>query len=125
MPSLMPARSSSTAPAASRGLRNLSTGCDRAHCDRSGGPRQDSPRSACPSTYRRRQFSAARGSKPQYRVQGLGCYQDIETLLSEVPAITAVALCTTPQVRYQAARYALERGRHVLLEKPPGANVCE
>lgn len=70
-------------------------------------------------------FRLLAGASPYSRVQGLGCYQDIETLLSEVPAITAVALCTTPQVRYQAARYALEHGRHVLLEKPPGANVCE
>jgi predicted dehydrogenase len=34
-------------------------------------------------------------------------------------------LCTTPQVRYQAARHALEHGCHVLLEKPPGATLGE
>jgi D-galactose 1-dehydrogenase len=28
-------------------------------------------------------------------------------------------------VRYELARYALERGRHVLLEKPPGVTVSE
>jgi D-galactose 1-dehydrogenase len=28
-------------------------------------------------------------------------------------------------VRYEVARHALERGRHVLLEKPPGATVGE
>jgi D-galactose 1-dehydrogenase len=37
----------------------------------------------------------------------------------------AVAVCTPPQVRYAAARHALERGRHVLLEKPPAATVAE
>lgn len=36
-----------------------------------------------------------------------------------------MALCTTPQVRYQTARYCLHQGRHVLLEKPPGMTVSE
>lgn len=52
-------------------------------------------------------------------------YRDIEALLaaSDVPA--AVAICTPPQVRYAVARYALERGTHVLLEKPPAVTLSE
>ena len=64
-------------------------------------------------------------ASPHSRLEGLPCYADIQTMLQAVPAVTAVALCTTPQVRFDAARYALEHGRHVLLEKPPGMTVSE
>jgi predicted dehydrogenase len=70
-------------------------------------------------------FRLLAGASPHSRLEGLTCYRDIQTLLSEVPAITAVALCTTPQARYELARYALVHGRHVLLEKPPGMTVSE
>jgi D-galactose 1-dehydrogenase len=36
-----------------------------------------------------------------------------------------VALCTPPQVRRQQAVAALKAGKHVMLEKPPGAAVTE
>jgi D-galactose 1-dehydrogenase len=36
-----------------------------------------------------------------------------------------VALCTPPQVRRAQAALALAAGKHVLLEKPPGATVAE
>jgi predicted dehydrogenase len=70
-------------------------------------------------------FRVLAGASPHSRLEGLSCYPNIQTLLSEVPAITAVALCTTPQARFEAARYALEQGRHVLLEKPPGMTISE
>ncbi|MEO1969297.1 MAG: Gfo/Idh/MocA family oxidoreductase [Sphingomonadaceae bacterium] len=37
----------------------------------------------------------------------------------------AVAICTPPQVRHDIAQEALDRGWHVLLEKPPGATLAE
>ena len=40
-------------------------------------------------------------------------------------ALDAVALCTPPQVRGALARTALRAGKHVLLEKPPGATLNE
>jgi predicted dehydrogenase len=70
-------------------------------------------------------FRLLAGASPHSRLEGLACYPSIQTLLSEVPAIAAVALCTTPQARFEAARYALEHGRHVLLEKPPGMTISE
>jgi D-galactose 1-dehydrogenase len=70
-------------------------------------------------------FRLLAGASPHSRLEGLACYPTIQKLLSEVPAITAVALCTTPQARFEAARYALEHGRHVLLEKPPGMTISE
>ena len=39
--------------------------------------------------------------------------------------IDAVAICTPPQVRQAQAAIALAAGKHVLLEKPPGATVAE
>lgn len=64
-------------------------------------------------------------ASPHSKLEGVPSYPDIETLLREQPGIEAVSLCTTPQVRYDIARYALEENRHVMLEKPPGATLNE
>lgn len=64
-------------------------------------------------------------ASPHNKLDGVPSYPDIETLLREQPEIDAVSLCTTPQVRYDIARYALEQNRHVMLEKPPGATLNE
>jgi D-galactose 1-dehydrogenase len=56
-------------------------------------------------------------ASPHGRLEGVPSFESIETLLQKVPDVAAVALCMTPRVRYEVARYALERGRHVLLEK--------
>jgi len=52
-------------------------------------------------------------------------FTTIDDLLREGPAIDAVALCTPPQVRRVQALKALAAGKHVMLEKPPGATVSE
>jgi D-galactose 1-dehydrogenase len=52
-------------------------------------------------------------------------FATLEELLRDGPPIDAVALCTPPQVRRGQAAAALEAGKHVLLEKPPGASVSE
>ncbi|MEA2119651.1 Gfo/Idh/MocA family oxidoreductase [Halovibrio sp. HP20-50] len=52
-------------------------------------------------------------------------YQDLEAMLDAHPDITAVAICTPTHLRYSQARAALMRGKHVLLEKPPGATLSE
>jgi D-galactose 1-dehydrogenase len=64
-------------------------------------------------------------ASPNNKLEGVPNYKDIETLLREQPAIEAVSICTSPQVRYDIARYALEQNRHVMLEKPPGATLNE
>lgn len=57
-------------------------------------------------------------------VNGVAAYTDIESMISACE-LDAVALCMPPQYRYAAAKFALEQGKHVLLEKPPGATVSE
>jgi len=49
----------------------------------------------------------------------------IDELLARGDAFDAVALCTPPQGRHAQAWKALSAGKHVLLEKPPGATVAE
>ncbi|OJU66983.1 MAG: galactose 1-dehydrogenase [Rhizobiales bacterium 63-7] len=46
-------------------------------------------------------------------------------MIAAVPAIDAVSLCMPPQYRYEAAEKALSAGKHVFLEKPPGATLSE
>jgi D-galactose 1-dehydrogenase len=52
-------------------------------------------------------------------------FATIEELLELGPPIDAVSLCTPPQVRRAQAVAALAAGKHVMLEKPPGAGVAE
>jgi D-galactose 1-dehydrogenase len=58
-------------------------------------------------------------------IEGIASYSTIQEMLEAEPQLQAVALCMPPQYRYNAAHYALSRGLHVLLEKPPGATVSE
>ncbi|HXH16105.1 MAG TPA: Gfo/Idh/MocA family oxidoreductase [Sphingomonas sp.] len=58
-------------------------------------------------------------------VEGTVNFTSLESLLTAGPAIDAIALCTPPQVRYELASMALDKGLHVFLEKPPGATLAE
>jgi len=58
-------------------------------------------------------------------VDGVENFGTLEGLLAARPEIGVVSFCTPPQVRYAGARAALEAGRHVMLEKPPGASLSE
>ena len=71
------------------------------------------------------EFELVGVASPHHKLDTLPSYVDIESLLEAVPGVAAVSLCTTPQVRYEIARYAVERGLHVLLEKPPAVTVSE
>ncbi|WP_298577997.1 Gfo/Idh/MocA family oxidoreductase [uncultured Luteimonas sp.] len=59
------------------------------------------------------------------RVEGIDNFGSIEEMLSAVPSIQAVSLCMPPQYRYAAAVQAIAAGKHVFLEKPPGATLSE
>ncbi|HME38052.1 MAG TPA: Gfo/Idh/MocA family oxidoreductase [Steroidobacteraceae bacterium] len=71
------------------------------------------------------EFELVAVASPHHKLDGLPNFHDLPALLQAVPETAAVALCTPPQVRYEIARYALEQGLHVLLEKPPGVTVSE
>ncbi|WLR93816.1 Gfo/Idh/MocA family protein [Shinella zoogloeoides] len=58
-------------------------------------------------------------------VDGIDNFKTIDDMLAAVPAIDAVSLCMPPQYRYEAAEKALSAGKHVFLEKPPGATLSE
>lgn len=64
---------------------------------------------------------AGGSSKPE----GLAGFATIEEMLDGLPGLEAVAICTPPQAHYDAARLALERRKHVLLEKPPCSTVAQ
>ncbi|MGN7753820.1 Gfo/Idh/MocA family protein [Sinorhizobium sp. 22678] len=58
-------------------------------------------------------------------VDGIDNFKSIEAMLEAMPGVEAVSLCMPPQYRYEAARTALAAGKHVFLEKPPGATLSE
>ena len=64
---------------------------------------------------------ASRNAHPE----GIAAFPDLETMLAHGPALDAVVMCQPPQARYAAARAALLAGKHVFLEKPPGATLSE
>lgn len=58
-------------------------------------------------------------------LDGVENHADAAALLAARPDIPALSLCMPPLPRYEIARAALLAGRHVMLEKPPGATVSE
>jgi D-galactose 1-dehydrogenase len=59
------------------------------------------------------------------KAEGVRNYSDVEAMLAAEPDLDAVAMCQPPQARYAATRQALAAGKHVFLEKPPGATLSE
>jgi predicted dehydrogenase len=69
-------------------------------------------------------YTLAGGVSPNSRVPEIPCFPDMESLFAAAE-VDAIAVNTPPQVRYRLARQALLAGKHVVLEKPPGATVAE
>jgi L-arabinose 1-dehydrogenase len=70
-------------------------------------------------------FELVASASRNAQVENVRNYTDVGALLAAESDLDAVSLCAPPQVRYAQARAALEAGKHVMLEKPPGASVSE
>jgi predicted dehydrogenase len=68
-------------------------------------------------------FELAACASRNARVDGVDNFPDLAAMLDGRPDLEAIAICTPPQVHYEAAKLALARGKHVLLEKPPCATT--
>jgi len=77
-----------------------------------------------PSIANNARFNLSATASRNASVDGVQAFSDIASMI-EGSDLDAVALCMPPQYRQAAAQLALERGKHVLLEKPPGATVSE
>jgi D-galactose 1-dehydrogenase len=64
-------------------------------------------------------------ASPYDSLPDLPHFASLDQLLRDGPPFDAVAVCTPPQVRAPQAAIALAAGKHVMLEKPPGASLAE
>lgn len=78
-----------------------------------------------PAIARSADFTLGAVASRNARADGVPAYPDLDALLAREQAVEAVVLCQPPQVRHAAARAAMAAGRHVFLEKPPGATLSE
>lgn len=59
------------------------------------------------------------------QVENVENFTGIGAMLSAQPDTQLVSLCMPPAVRFDYAAQAIAAGRHVMLEKPPGATLSE
>jgi len=70
-------------------------------------------------------FNLVAVADPAARHASLPSYESLAAMLEAQPEVAAVSLCMPPASRSDAAITAITAGRHVLLEKPPGATLHE
>lgn len=58
-------------------------------------------------------------------VSGIKNYTTLNELLTAQTDIKVISLCVPPAPRFELAVAALNAGRHLILEKPPGATLAE
>ena len=58
-------------------------------------------------------------------IDGVQSFTDFDQMLKERPDIPVISLCLPPVPRFDYAAKAIAAGRHVMLEKPPGATLAE
>jgi D-galactose 1-dehydrogenase len=70
-------------------------------------------------------FALEAAASRNAQLPGIANFRTLEQMLDGVPELDAIAICTPPQLHYEAARLALERRKHVLMEKPPCASLAQ
>ncbi|MDO7840760.1 Gfo/Idh/MocA family protein [Sphingomonas immobilis] len=70
-------------------------------------------------------FTLVAAASRHATVDGCANFPTIEAMLADGPTIDAVSICTPPHGRDRMVRAALAAGKHVMIEKPPGATVAE
>ncbi|MCE7029775.1 Gfo/Idh/MocA family protein [Jiella avicenniae] len=78
-----------------------------------------------PSLSRSSDFDLVAAASRNAGVDGIANFASTEEMLEAMPEIAAVSLCMPPQARHAVAAEALAKGKHVMLEKPPGATLSE
>lgn len=78
-----------------------------------------------PSLSRSADFELVAAASRNAGVESVASFASTGEMLDAMPEVEAVSLCMPPQARHQVAAEALARGRHVMLEKPPGATLSE
>lgn len=78
-----------------------------------------------PSITKNPSFELAAVVSRNTTVEGVDSFATLEELFEKRPDVPVVAICTPPQVRFEYAWKALQAGKHVLLEKPPGGTLSE
>ena len=68
---------------------------------------------------------AATVSRHATAIDGVEAFDDFNAMLKARPDIEVVSLCMPPVPRFAYAKAAIRAGRHVMLEKPPGATLSE
>ncbi len=78
-----------------------------------------------PTLARSPDFDLVAAASRHTTVEGITNAADLGAMLDAEPGIEAVSLAAPPGPRYTMAREAIATGRHVMLEKPPGATLSE
>ncbi|ALI55171.1 Gfo/Idh/MocA family protein [Celeribacter marinus] len=78
-----------------------------------------------PSLAKSDDWELAAAVSRHHQVEGVPNYKSMDEMLGAHPEIEVVSLCMPPVPRFEYARAAIAAGRHVMLEKPPGATLSE
>lgn len=78
-----------------------------------------------PTIARSAAFELVAAASLSGKAAGVPNFPNLAALLDSGIAVDAVILCQPPQARFEAAALALRAGKHVFLEKPPGASTVE
>lgn len=70
-------------------------------------------------------FELAAAVSRNANLDGVENFTDMQAMLQARPDIPVVSLCMPPAVRFDYAAQAIAAGRHVMMEKPPGATLAE